>query len=152
MLKYVEGDLVRDAEQFELIGHCCNCFCTMGSGIAPQIKAKFPEAYEVDCATRKGDKLKLGSISHTVGTTPIVVNIYGQYGYWGRNEGKMDLDYDALRSGFKYIKEKFSGKRMGFPMLGSGLAGGDWGMIESIIIEELEGEDVTIVKFNPLKR
>jgi O-acetyl-ADP-ribose deacetylase (regulator of RNase III) len=152
MLKYVEGDLVMDAEQFELIGHCCNCFCTMGSGIAPLIKTKFPEAYEVDCETRKGDKLKLGSISHTVGTTPIVVNIYGQYGYWGRNEGKMDLDYDALRSGFKYIKEKFSGKRMGFPMLGSGLAGGDWGMIESIIIEELEGEDVTIVKFNPLKR
>ena len=152
MLKYIEGDLVRDAEQFELISHCCNCFCTMGSGIAPLIKTKFPEAYEVDCETRKGDKLKLGSISHTVGTTPIVVNIYGQYGYWGRNEGKMDLDYDALRSGFKNIKEKFSGKRMGFPMLGAGLAGGDWNVIESIIIEELEGEDVTIVKFNPLKR
>ena len=151
MIKYIEGDLVRDAEQFELIGHCCNCQNTMGSGIAPLIKAKFPEAYEVDCATTKGDKLKLGSISHTVDNTPIVVNIYGQYGYWGRKEGKMDLDYDALRSGFKLIKQNFSGKRMGFPMLGSGLAGGDWNVIENIIIEELEGEDVTIVKFNPLR-
>ena len=64
----------------------------------------------------------------------------------------MDLDYDALRSGFKHIKQKFGGKRIGLPMLGSGLAGGDWGMIERLIEVELEGEDVTIVKFNPLRR
>jgi len=149
MIKYIEGDIVRDAEQFELIGHCCNCFCTMGSGIAPLIKHKFPEAYAVDCATKKGDKLKLGSISHTVDATPIIINIYGQYGYWGRNEGKMDLDYNALRSGFKLIKQNFGGKRMGFPMLGAGLAGGDWSIIERIIEVELDGEDVTIVKYVP---
>ena len=151
MIKYIEGDLVRDAEQFELIAHCANCFCTMGSGIAPLIKHKFPEAYEVDCATKKGDTLKFGDISHTFNSTPIVVNIYGQFGYWGRKEGKMDLDYDALRSGFKVLKEKFSGKRIGLPMLGAGLAGGDWDIIEKIITEELEGEDVTVVKFNPLR-
>ena len=149
MIKYIEGDIVRDAEQFELIGHCANCFCTMGSGIAPLIKHKFPEAYAVDCATKKGDKLKLGSISHTVDATPIIINIYGQYGYWGRNEGKMDLDYNALRSGFKLIKQNFGGKRMGFPMLGAGLAGGDWSIIERIIEVELDGEDVTIVKYVP---
>ena len=149
MIKYIDGDLVRDAEQFELIAHCANCFCIMGSGIAPRIKTKYPEAYIVDCNTKKGDKLKLGTISFTKNTTPIIVNIYGQYGYWGRNEGKMDLDYNALRSGFKLIKQNFSGKIIGLPKLGSGLAGGDWTIIENIIIEELDGEDVTIVNYKP---
>ena len=149
MIKYIDGDVVRDAEKFDLIAHCCNCYCTMGSGVAPLIKAKFPEAYEVDCATKSGDITKLGTISHTVKSPVIVVNIYGQYGYWGRKVGKMDLNYDALRSGFKLIKEKFTGKRIGLPKLGAGLAGGDWSIIEKIIEEELKDEDVTVVNYKP---
>lgn len=150
MIKYIEGDLVRDSDQFELIAHCANCFCTMGSGIAPQIRYKFPEAYDVDCSTKKGDILKLGTITHTINTSPIIVNIYGQYGYGGRNKGKMDLDYSALRSGFKLIKNKFSGKKIGLPYLGTGLAGGDEKIVISIIEEELYGEDVTLVKYKPI--
>lgn len=149
MIKYIDGDVVRDAEQFELIAHCANCFCTMNSGVAPVIKAKFPEAYEVDCKTIKGDKKKLGTITFTTTTNPIVVNIYGQYGYGGRKKGIRDLDYNALRSGFKLIKERFSGKKIGLPKLGAGLAGGDWEIISKIIEEELTGEDVTVVNFKP---
>ena len=146
MLKYITGDLVKQAEEFDLIGHGANCFCTMGSGIAPLIKNKFPEAFEVDCETLVGDRKKLGTISYTKRTTPIVVNCYSQYDYRGRRNNIMDLNYDALRSAMKLIKENFSGKRMGFPMIGSGLAGGDWNIISKIIEEELDGEDVTIVQ------
>jgi len=32
-------------------------------------------------------------------------------------------------------------------MIGAGLAGGDWGVISTIIKEELEGEDHTLVLF-----
>jgi len=150
MIRYIDGDLVRDAKNYDVIVHGCNCFCTMGSGIAPQIKAKFPEAYAVDCATTKGDKLKLGTITHTVKqSTPTVVNLYSQYGYNGRNHGQIDLDYDALRSGMKLIKQKFSGKTIGMPKIGAGLAGGDWDKIEKIIQEELMGEYVTIVNWVP---
>jgi O-acetyl-ADP-ribose deacetylase (regulator of RNase III) len=122
----------------------------MGSGIAPQIKAKFPEAYEVDCATTKGDVHKLGTITHTVKqTTPTVVNLYSQFGYGGRKMGKPDLNYDALRAGLKVVKQKFSGKTIGMPKIGAGLAGGDWDKIEKIIQEELIGEYVTIVNWVP---
>jgi O-acetyl-ADP-ribose deacetylase (regulator of RNase III) len=151
MIKYVDGDLLKLADEgnFDVIAHGANCFCVMGSGIAPQIKAKYPEAYDVDCETNVGDINKLGTITHTRNTTPIVVNIYSQFDTKGRRQGKMDLDYNALRSGIKAMKEKFSGKRFGLPFIGAGLAGGDWSVIERIIEEEMRGEYVTIVNYVP---
>jgi O-acetyl-ADP-ribose deacetylase (regulator of RNase III) len=151
MIKYVDGDLLKlaDEDNFDVIAQGCNCFCVMGSGIAPQIKAKYPDAYTADCATTKGDKNKLGTISYTEKTKPIVVNIYSQFDINGRKQGKMDLDYDALRSGLKAMKTKFSGKRFGINKIGSGLAGGDWTIIEKIIEEEMRGEYVTIVNYVP---
>lgn len=149
MIKYIDGDLIKEAELFDVIAHCCNCFCTFGAGIAPQIKAKFPEAYEVDCTTERGDEDKLGTITFTENTQPIVVNLYGQYDYTGRRHGEMDLDYDALRSALRAMKEEFSGLLFGLPKIGSGLAGGSWEIIEAIIAEELEGERVIIVNYVP---
>jgi len=149
MIKYIDGDLVKEAELFDVIAHCCNCFCTMGSGIAPQIKAKFPDAYAADCETVRGDESKLGTISFSDDTTPIVVNLYGQYGFDGRRHGQMDLDYIALRSALRAMKEQFSGLLFGMPKIGAGLAGGDWDVIEKIIEDELEGERVIIVNYVP---
>jgi O-acetyl-ADP-ribose deacetylase (regulator of RNase III) len=151
MIRYVDGDLIALAKekQFDVIFHCCNCFCNMGSGIAPQIKNTFPEAYEVDCKTTSGDKEKLGTISYTENTSPIVVNLYGQFGYGNRKLGKPDVDYDALRSAIKLMKQMFSGKTFGGPKVGSGLAGGSWETIEKILEEEMMGEYVTIVNYVP---
>lgn len=152
MIRYVDGNLLTLADNgdFDVIAHCCNCFCTMGAGIAPQIKMKYPEAYAVDCATPKGDINKLGTLSHTVNqTTPYVVNLYGQFDYTGRRSGKMDLDYDALRSSLKLMKEKFTGKRIGLPYIGTGLAGGDEAKVIAIIEEEMRGEYVTMVRYVP---
>lgn len=151
MIKYVDGDLIRLASEgyFDVIGHCANCFCTMGSGIAPQIKNNFPEAYAVDLATVSGDINKLGTISHTITTVPTVVNLYGQYDYTGRRHNKMDLDYNALKSALQATKDKFSGKRFGFNKMGSGLAGGNWSVIERIIMDVFAGEYVTVVNYVP---
>ena len=149
MIKYINGDLIKLSSKFDVIAHCANCFCTMGAGIAPQIKHKFPEAYAADCETTSGDQSKLGTITYTETTKPIVVNLYGQYDYKGRQFGRMDLDYSALRLALRAMKEKFSGKTFGLPMIGAGLAGGDWDIIEGIIQEELNGEDVTVVKYVP---
>ena len=42
-MKYIDGDLIRLAKQgtFDVIAHGCNCFCTMGAGIAPQMAEAF---------------------------------------------------------------------------------------------------------------
>jgi O-acetyl-ADP-ribose deacetylase (regulator of RNase III) len=147
MIRYIDGDLLKMSKDFDVIAHCCNCFCTMGAGIAPQIKSKFPDAYIVDCQTIRGDINKLGTISYTLNTSPIIVNLYGQFDYSGRTRGEIDLNYVALRESLKKMKQRFSGKTFGMPKIGAGLAGGDWELIESIIDEELSGESVTIVNY-----
>lgn len=66
-MKKVYGDLIEMAEHgdFDVIVHGCNCFCTMGAGIALQIKHHFPEAYYADCDySKKGDKKNLGFFSN----------------------------------------------------------------------------------------
>ena len=64
-MKKITGDLIKLAleGEFDVIVHGCNCFCTMGAGIAKTIKQKFPAAYEADLQTVNGDKSKLGQIS-----------------------------------------------------------------------------------------
>ena len=152
-MKILEGDLISLAEEgmFEVIIHGCNCLCNMGSGIAKTIKAKYPQVYKADCETTKGDKEKLGSLTSTVvgyQSSFTVVNAYTQYAY---SRNKVDVDYDAVRKVFALIKRDFAGKRIGYPLIGAGLAGGDWNIIEAIINDELEGEDHTLVKYVPTK-
>ena len=143
-LKYIIGDLIRDRHQFDVIAHGCNCFLSMGAGIAAAVKREIPEAYQIDLATQYGDPKKLGTITYTKEAITVVVNAYTQYKY-GRD--KRHADYDAIRSCMKHIKNLFSGKKIAMPMIGAGLAMGDWNIIEKIIQEELFDEDVTIVRW-----
>ena len=151
-MKEIEGDLIKLAKEgeFNVIIHGCNCHCKMGSGIAKQIKKKCRAAYLVDQKTISGDKSKLGKITYALISnknehTYTVVNAYTQYDY---NKYKINIDYDALRSCFKEIKKQFSGKRIGIPLIGAGLAGGNWNKISDIIEEEMEDENITLVKYN----
>ena len=149
-MRKIKGDLIELAidGEFDLIIHGCNCFCTMGAGIAKTIKLKFPEAYKADLKTEKGDKSKLGTISvaetETENGKLIIVNGYTQFNWRGNG---YKADYDAIRNVFKKVKEKFSGLRIGYPAIGAGLAGGDWNIISEIIEQELDGENHTFVEF-----
>lgn len=143
-LKYIDGDILDTQDIFDVICHGCNCFCTMGVGLAKKVKLVYPEAYKADLATRKGDKSKLGSCTYHDYNGFVVVNAYTQYFYGGK---KTNADYVAIRKCMKWIKNSYSGKRIGLPKIGAGLAKGDWSIIEKIIMEELNDEDVTIVNF-----
>src|SRR6185295_11537644 len=132
----IQGDLLQlaSAGRFDVIVHGCNCQCAMGKGIALAIKQQFPEAYEADLKTPKGDRAKLGTISTADIVRPparfTVVNAYTQF-HW-RGEGVL-ADYEAIRSAFRSIKQRFSGRRIGYPKIGAGLAKGDWDTIAAII-------------------
>lgn len=155
-MKEVKGDLIYLAKQghFDVIIHGCNCFNTMGSGIALQIQREFPEAYRVDCKTLSGDTKKLGTYSYAdviiqykhfdqlTSSNLTIVNAYSQF-YPGHNELKQN--YNAIRTVFTKIKQDYSGKRIGIPLLGAGLAGGDWKIIKSIIEEIMVDENITVV-------
>jgi O-acetyl-ADP-ribose deacetylase (regulator of RNase III) len=151
-MKIIKGDLIRLAlkGEFDVIVHGCNCFNTMGAGIARQVASKLPEATIIDNYTLRGDAKKLGHFTAAEierGKIKfIVVNAYTQYGC---NSNKINVDYDAIRSCFKLIKEKYSGKRIGYPLIGCGLAGGSWDIVSKIIDEELESENHTLVEYQP---
>jgi len=151
-MKIIKGDLIKLALEgkFDVIVHGCNCYCTMGAGIAKTIKSVFPEAYKADCITEKGSKDKLGTYSHATieknGNKITVINAYTQHDYKDRG---VKADYDAIRSVFKKLKSNYSGKRIGYPKIGAGLAGGDWKQISKIIDEELIDENHTLVEFAP---
>ena len=190
----IEGDLIRLAKQgtFDVITHGCNCFCTMGAGIAPQMADTFgcdrfemeltqyteydEEGYEHVVKTKnKGDINKLGNIDyqhqylwfkHPAVTEPgvaypmnskspgqpgvkdiIVVNSYTQYNY-GKNHKDgvaKPIDYEALALCLRKINKTFTGKHIGLPKIGAGLAGGDWNRIKNIIQTELKDMQVSVV-------
>ena len=149
-IKYKLGDLIRDSEQYEVIVHGANCFCTMGAGIAAGIAKVFPQAKQADDDTPKGEKKKMGTISYAEIDGLVVVNAYTQFGY-GKTESKKTAQETAkirewcIRKSMKALKEQFGGKRIAMPLIGSDLAGGDWKRIEKIIWQELLGENVTII-------
>jgi O-acetyl-ADP-ribose deacetylase (regulator of RNase III) len=145
-MKYLEGNLITLAKEgkFDVIIHGCNCFHTMGAGIAKYIKQEWPEVYTSDLETKKGDINKLGSISFVKVDNLFIVNAYTQFNHWGKNP----VDYEAIRNSFKKVKIEFKGKKIGYPLIGCGLAGGDWNIVEKIINEELNNEDHTLIYLN----
>ena len=150
MMNILKGDLIQFAMtgRFDVIIHGCNCFCTMGAGIAKLIRDNFPEAYQADLKTGMGDQGKLGKYSQARiqrnGSIFIIVNGYTQYDFSGHG---VLVDYGAVRKLFARIKNDFTNQRIGYPKIGAGLAKGDWEMISGIINKELQGEDHALVEY-----
>lgn len=146
MIKYVKGDLFRAEE--ELLIHGCNCFHTMGAGVAKFVKMYYPEAVIVDNMTEYGSKEKLGNYSCTdpiphyyKGQDIIIVNAYTQFSLGGN---RINVDYDAVKKVMLGIKKDFEGYTKAMPKIGAGLAGGDWEKIEGIINGVFGDEEVVV--------
>ena len=171
MYKEVKGDLIKLAleGQFNIIAHGCNCFCTMGSGIAVAMKNVFKcDTFYSERDEFQGDINKLGVIDYDYITNTgdylrisnpndlrnddvlvTVVNAYTQY-YYGQNSPgcNQPLDYSALALCLRKINHIFAGKHIGLPQIGCGLAGGDWSLVKKLIQEELIDCNVTVVIYN----
>ena len=130
----------------DYICHQVNCQGIMGSGIAKQIREKYPEVY----ASYAELCMNVGS-RHLLGTIDIVdtnarydvINMFGQYscGY----DGKRYTSYDAFCKALEQIKSFVApGSAIGFPKnIGCGLGGGNWNVI-STMIEEVLGNDFEV--------
>ena len=146
----IKADLIElgKSDEFDMIAHGCNCFCTMGSGVAKTIREEFPSAFEADKQTIRGDIRKLGT--YTVGKvykykTEIlkVINCYTQFNY-GRDKDVLYANYAAIELCMLKINAKFPNSKIAMPYIGCGLANGDWAIVEEIIRKQLTDLDVTI--------
>lgn len=149
-MNLIRGDLLQLAAdgRFDVIVHGCNCQCRMGRGIALSIRERFPAAWQADQRTVPGDRGKLGGYSQAQveenGHRFVVVNAYTQFHWQG--EGVL-ADYAAIGRAMRAIAGEFHGRRIGYPLIGAGLAKGDWSVIAPIIDAALAGEDHTLVEF-----
>jgi len=129
VIKLIKGDLFEHINNYDIVIHGCNCFNKMGAGFAKEIKTKYPEAYQADKHTKRGDKTKLGTFSKYQKNGLIILNCYTQY-YYGRRltNGHPPFDYDAFIKVLKLIRSHYGKRNFKFcmPKIGSGLAGGDW--------------------------
>lgn len=147
-MKYINGDLIEmfKNNEFDIIVHGCNCFNNMGAGIALQIKNKYPKAYHADCKTEKGSKDKLGTYTFEKFNEGIIINAYTQYHYGSGKNGTPMCDYESISKVFDLIKKEFPNANIGIPLIGAGLAKGDWSIISKII--ESKNMNITCVKYN----
>lgn len=120
----------------KFIVHGCNAQGRMGSGIALEVKERFPEAYDAYMKHYSSTGLVTGEIiPFPVREDIILVNGITQefYGY----DGKRYVSYDAIQNVFSKTYELMdafgSRSTLHFPLIGAGLAGGDWDIISTII-------------------
>lgn len=157
MVHYKDGNLL-DAD-VNYICHQVNCQGRMGSGIAKQIRERWPIVYENYMAEFKEMKGKiiqlcgqwesqidvsdilLGRLQQVkVNCTQTVINMFSQqyYGYDGKRYTSYDAFWDCL-NGIKHSIPK--GSKIGFPWgIGCGLGGANWEVIITMIEEVLRDD------------
>ena len=88
-----------DNREINVLIHPCNCFHDMESGVAKQLKDNYPEVYEADLKTIKGDKDKLGRFSFAdVARHLRIINAYTQY-----YNDNAHVNFSAIREVFSHI-------------------------------------------------
>lgn len=137
-----------------IIIHSVNAQGIMGGGVAIQIRNKYPAAYEAylkhvgqPYTQQNSGAGFLGTLSWAqINTGLWVCNLVGQQ-FFGRD--RRYTSYDALVVGLERAATlaKAYGARVHLPMIGAGLGGGKWRIIEQIVQEHLDGLDTTIWEF-----
>jgi O-acetyl-ADP-ribose deacetylase (regulator of RNase III) len=159
-MKQLTGNLITlgMAGVFDVILHGANCFCTMGGGIAREIRARVPEAYQADQDTFSGDRNKIGLftkagitcyIQHGIVPTEHKLTVINAYTQYDMSSGEDVFEYEAFDRVLKLIHRMYPTARVGLPLIGCGLAGGDESRIRWIIEENAKVMDLTLVLFDP---
>lgn len=124
-MKYVQGNLIDLFKQgeFDLIAHQCNCKGQMGAGIAKQLSNEFninkiPASWQISIDL-------FGKIEEFDTPHGKIVNMYSQFSPGACHLKGIDsfqIRIGALRECLRQIKENYSGKKIGFPLIASGIA------------------------------
>lgn len=134
-----------------------NCRGVMGSGIALQVKEKYPEVYfeylELINNHKLGEDLRhtlLGRVhSVKVSNLQFIVNIFGQ-NYYGRDK-KQYTDTEALFKAFKQIRHKAEQLDLSVAMpykIGCYRGGADWDEVENLLLIAFDSYKVTLYKYD----
>lgn len=165
MIKHIKGNIFQS--DADAILHQVNCQGVMGSGIAKQVREKFPtvfQYYKARCDEDKKTREHFGLSKSTllglaqvcykedyrvgaVKDTQVIVNLFAQdnYGY----DGKCYTDYNALKKCLEFVNRQFAGKKVAIPyLMGCHRGGGDWSIVSKMIEEVFTDCDVILYEYN----
>ena len=150
----------------DIICHQVNCQGVMGSGVAKQVRDRYPSVYEAYkqwckdlkpqellgrsqyCSIQPFSMLEIENVNRELRG---IINIFGQkdYGY----NGKCYTDYDALKralnSVHQFVKLFSTDLIIAFPYkFGCARGGGNWNTVYRMIEEEFDDITVLICECN----
>lgn len=149
----VRGDLFTYLKPGDAFVHGCNAQGVMGSGIAASVREIYPGAYDVYRKEFEARGLDLGDVipfydpqTQVWVLNGITQNLYGK-------TGDRFVSYDAVTEVFENILKGHklpNIKRLFFPLIGAGLGGGNWRIIQTIIEEVFDGSDLPLILVRPV--
>ena len=94
MIIIKDGNLFNSEAQ--VIAHQCNCQGVMGSGVAKEVKSRYPHVYESYRKDYESGLLKPGYVNYTEARPgQIIASFCGQDKFGG--DGKQYTDYNAVK-------------------------------------------------------
>jgi len=138
MLQVINKDIIDVTEG--MIVHQVNCRGKMGSGLAGQLRLKYPVIYKkyielYNSYIESGETIKILGTAQIV---PIseklrIINAFTQFNYG--YDGKLYTDYGAIEEVFARLKIiNIKKTQIYVPYkYGSGLGGGNWDLVQKVI-------------------
>ena len=122
-----------------IIVHGCNAQGVMGSGIAADVRATYPDAYLAYVEHLQGKRREetLGDVIFydVPGTDLTIANAITQLTFG--KDGKKYVSYRAIQKAFDSVIQAANRpgapREVHYPLIGAGLGGGDWAIISQII-------------------
>lgn len=144
-IKQVHGNLL--SVKHGILVHGCNAKGKMGSGFADKLKAAYPGAFRAYRSQFEARGLQLGSViyydvpSIDDDQRLIIANAITQENY-GRDKSIVYVDYPSVSACFDNIAAKARSLNLPvhFPLIGCGLANGDWDEVAARIEKALGPE------------
>lgn len=151
MVKVIEGDMFESDAIY--ICHQVNCQGEMRTGVAQQVRQKYPEAYQMykqRCDSLKDNKESMLGYAQFVPSRngKTIVNMFSQnnYGY----DGEVYIDYRAFKGCLLTIKRHVpKNKTIAMPyLIGCHRGGGEWGIVLPMIEEVLSDHNVELWRYD----
>lgn len=154
-ISYVRGDATQpQGEGKKIILHICNDQGKWGKGFVLALSRRYPLAeqrYRKWYAMRQQIPMTLGKVQFvTINPHLKIVNMVAQHGIYPQG-GIPPIRYEALSACLNKVAGHTLNDLQGawsvhMPRIGAGLAGGEWSVIEELILSHLcdKGLEVTV--------
>ena len=140
MINYLKGDILKCVTE-GIIVHGVNCQGVMNSGVAKVIRAKYPGVFDqyvedIENGCSLGDVSYFLAKDGKLNTDCLLIASAFTQEFYGREKGKVYVSYvdvyDALNAIFRFASVEDI-KTVSMPLIGAGLGGASWDIIQAII-------------------